>query len=193
LQLSDEQLKVWLQKDGLQRLDKVLLVLTTSTKPMSAGEIKAKAGFVGCNMEKWSISDVLARGKGSALQVQGGHELGSGLIDPEDECCCEGNCRQECVSASIISGVDAPPVLETSKGVLDLVALPVEDRIVAVLDAVLGVGWDAWRDVPLDQSLAEGGRAVGPVGEQEARRRQMFKDGSSGLVIVGLALAQMQQ
>ena len=97
------------------------------------------------------------------------------------------------MSASVVSGVDAPPILEAGKGVLDPVALPVEDAIVAVLDAMPGVGRDAWRDVPLDQSLAEGGRAVGPVSEQEARGRQMFKDGSSGLVIVGLALAQMQQ
>lgn len=89
--------------------------------------------------------------------------------------------------------MDAPPILETGKGVLDPVSLPVENRIVAVLDAVLGVGRDAWRDVPLDQSLAKGGRAVSPVGEQEACRRQMFNYGSSGRVIVGLPLAQMQQ
>lgn len=75
MQLNDEQLKLWLQKDGLQRLDKLLLVLATFDKPMGVSEIRAKARSVGCNIEKWNVSDVLARGKGSTLQVLGGHEL----------------------------------------------------------------------------------------------------------------------
>lgn len=75
MQLADDQLKLWLQKDGLQRLDKLLLVLSTFDKPVGVSEIKAKARSVGCNTDKWNVSDILGKGKGATLQVQGGHEL----------------------------------------------------------------------------------------------------------------------
>lgn len=83
-------------------------------------------------------------------------ELGSGLIDPQDEGCSEGDRRQEGVSTSVVSGVDASPVFEACEHVLDPVALSVQDRIVAVLSTMLGMGWDAWRDTALDERLAEG-------------------------------------
>ncbi|MDO9473435.1 MAG: hypothetical protein Q7J28_10305 [Caulobacter sp.] len=68
-------MKLWLQKDGLSRLDKVLLVLSTFEKPRGVSEIKAEARSVGCNMDKWNVSEVLGRGRGATLQVLGGHEL----------------------------------------------------------------------------------------------------------------------
>lgn len=83
--------------------------------------------------------------------------LGSGLIDPEDEDCGEGDCGQEGVGASVVSGVDASPVLEACEHVLDPVALPVEDAIVVMLDAVAGMGRDAGCDALLGQGLPEGG------------------------------------
>ena len=43
------------------------------------------------------------------------------------------------------------------------------------------------------QRLPEGSGTVGPVGQQEAGGRQLFKNGGSRLVIVGLSLGQMQQ
>ncbi|MBC1181574.1 hypothetical protein HF680_02725 [Brevundimonas sp. WCHBH090558] len=73
--LSDDQLKVWLQKDGLQRIDKILLVLSVFEKPTGVTEIKAKARSLGCNIDKWNVSDILARGKGMSLQMLGGHEI----------------------------------------------------------------------------------------------------------------------
>jgi hypothetical protein len=66
--------------------------------------------------------------------------LGSGLIDPEDECGGENDSGQEGVSAAIVSGMNAWPVLEASEGVLDFVALAVENRIVVMLDGVLCTG-----------------------------------------------------
>ena len=97
------------------------------------------------------------------------------------------------MSASVISGVDAPPVLEASKGVLDPVALAVEDRVVCVLYAVLGVRGNARGDAPVSQRLSKGRRAIGPVGEQEAGGRQMLQDCGGNLVIVGLSLGQMKK
>ena len=75
------------------------------------------------------------------------------------------------MSASVISCVNAPPVFEPGEHVLDLVALAVEDRIVCVLCAVLGMRRNAGGDAPVGQGLSEGGRTVGRVGEQEAGGR----------------------
>ena len=97
------------------------------------------------------------------------------------------------MSASIVSRVDTPPVLEACKHVFDPVALSIEHRIIGVLDAMLGMGRDAGSDASICQRLSESHGSIGSVGEQEARRRQLFEDGGSGLVVVGLALAQVQQ
>lgn len=75
MQLNDAQLKLWLQKDGLQRLDKILLVLSSMTTPSTVSAIKSKSRSVGCNIDKWNVSDILARGKGSTLKISDGHEL----------------------------------------------------------------------------------------------------------------------
>lgn len=60
------------------------------------------------------------------------------------------------MSASVVSRVDSPPVLEAREQVLDFVALAIEDGIVAVLDPVLGVRRDSRFDAALDERLSEG-------------------------------------
>ena len=97
------------------------------------------------------------------------------------------------MSASVVSCVDASPVLYAGEHVFDLVVLPVEDGIVLVLDAVLCMGRDEGGDAPADERLAEGGGTVGPVCQQMAGWRQVVEHGGSSSVIVGLAFAQMQQ
>ena len=89
--------------------------------------------------------------------------------------------------------MDAAPVLEACEQVLDPVALAIEDRIIAVPDPMLGMGWNAGGDAALDERLAEGGGTVGSVGQQGVGGRQVFDHCGSGLVIIGLPLAQMQQ
>lgn len=73
--LSDAQLKLWLQRDGLKRVDKVLLVLSTFEAPASVADIKAKSRANGCNMDNWNVSDILTQKKGVSIRVAGGHEL----------------------------------------------------------------------------------------------------------------------
>ena len=75
------------------------------------------------------------------------------------------------MSTSIVSGVDAPPVFEARKHVLDPVALPVEGSIVAMLDAMLGMRWNAGRDAAFNERLAEGRRTVGSIGQHGAGSR----------------------
>lgn len=49
--------------------------------------------------------------------------------EPEDNAGCDADCRHEGVGASIVAGVDAPPVLEPAEHTLDLVPLTIEHRI----------------------------------------------------------------
>jgi hypothetical protein len=60
------------------------------------------------------------------------------LIDPEDDSCGDANGGHEGMSASVVAGVDTPPVLEPAEHVFDLVALPIERAIVFDLDLTVG-------------------------------------------------------
>lgn len=75
MKLSDAELKLLLQADGLQRIDRVLLTLATFSQPASVKDIRSKAESVGCRMVGWNISDIIARAKGVAIQINGGYEL----------------------------------------------------------------------------------------------------------------------
>src|SRR5690606_29952476 len=59
-----------------------------------------------------------------AVWEGGNHPIS--LTEPEDDGCCEGDGGEECVSAAIIAGVDASPVLETPEHILNFVTLPIE-------------------------------------------------------------------
>ena len=97
------------------------------------------------------------------------------------------------MSTSVVPGVDAAPVFEAGEHVLDPVALAVEDRIVAVLNTMLGMRRNAGRDAALDERLAEGRGTVGPIGQQGVGKGQVLNHCGSGLMIIGLPFAQMQQ
>ena len=97
------------------------------------------------------------------------------------------------MGASVIAGVDASPVFETGEHVLDPVTLLVEDRIVWVLDAVLGMWRDAGHDVSIGKRLPKGGGTVSSVGKQEAYVRQLIENRCSSLVVVGLALGKVKE
>lgn len=73
--LSEEKLKLWLQKAGLTRADKVLLVLASFGKPESPANIKLRARRSGCKMDNWNISDIINRADGIALKLPSGYEI----------------------------------------------------------------------------------------------------------------------
>lgn len=73
--------------------------------------------------------------------------LGSRLIDlqPEQDGCCEGDCRQEYLWAPVVSGGDPSPILQATEHGLDPVTwfvatLVIFDELVARLSS-----WDARR------------------------------------------------
>ena len=97
------------------------------------------------------------------------------------------------MSTAVVSSVDASPVLEAGEQVFNLVALPIEQPIIAMLDAVLRMGWDTWRDALIGQSLPKGSGAVSPVSQQEAGGRKLFENGGRSPVVVRLPFGQMQE
>ena len=56
------------------------------------------------------------------------------MIDPEDDGCGDADCGHEGVGASVIAGVDAPPVFQSSEHDLDFMALSVEHGVVGDVD-----------------------------------------------------------
>lgn len=97
------------------------------------------------------------------------------------------------MSTPVVSRVNSSPILETGEQVFDPVALPVEHPIVAMLDAVFCVGWDAWRDALIGQRLPKGSGAIGPISQQEAGRRKPVENSRGSLVVVCLSFSQVQE
>lgn len=69
--LRSDELKDWLHK-GLDRLDKLLLILATQDGPTSVSkvvEVAANAGFR--DPKKWNVSAILSASKGKAIRTTG--------------------------------------------------------------------------------------------------------------------------
>lgn len=115
------------------------------------------------------------------------------MIEPEEESGGERDGRQECVSASIVSTVDAPPIFKACEEVLDLVALSIELGVVALLDAMLGMGRDTRHDAAFFESLTESYGTIGAVGEQVTGGRQILSHDEGGRVIARLSLGKTQK
>ena len=62
--------------------------------------------------------------------------------------------------AGVRSGVDAPPVLEVSEHVFDLVAFAVEHTVVRYLGFPVGFRWDAGFDLPVCKGVAQPGGVI---------------------------------
>lgn len=74
--LRPEQLKDFLHRKGLSRLDQLLIVLSSGAGPTKVADIKKIAASGGLRKaNSWNVSDVLSRGKGLAVSVPGGWEL----------------------------------------------------------------------------------------------------------------------
>jgi len=114
------------------------------------------------------------------------------LIDPEEEDASEGDGGEEGVGASVVSCVDASPVLEASEEVLDFVSLPIERRVVSMLDFVQRMRGDAGGYAACRESLSEPERAIGAVGEHGFGVRQGVDERFGAFVIAALSFGQME-
>ena len=69
------------------------------------------------------------------------------MIEIEDEVGCDTDGREEGVGAAVVAGSDAPPVLEFTEHVFDLVAGLVEFLVEGGLDLSVSLRWYAGLDV----------------------------------------------
>lgn len=96
------------------------------------------------------------------------------------------------MGAPVVAHGDAAPVFETTEGVLNAVALPIERLVVRYRDLAASGGRDAGLDAALKEIDAEAGAVVATVAKQFARLRQGRQESRSTLVVVGLACGQEQ-
>ena len=96
------------------------------------------------------------------------------------------------MGASVVSCVDAPPVLKSSEHVFDLVSLTIERAIVRVLNFAGSMGRNAGSDAALGERFSEPARIIAPVAEHGFGRRQGIDQHGRALVIAGLPFGQDQ-
>ncbi len=70
------------------------------------------------------------------------------------------------MGATVVSGVDAPPVFETAERVFDFVALFLEQGVIGDRDFAVGFGRNAGGDVALGEGGAEPVGVVTLVGQE---------------------------
>lgn len=96
------------------------------------------------------------------------------------------------MSTSIVSGVDAAPVLEASEHVLDAMALAIERTIVRDEYLAIDFRGDARVDAACDECGSEPIGIIASVGEHGFGRRQGLDQDGSALEVAGLPFAQRQ-
>jgi hypothetical protein len=94
------------------------------------------------------------------------------------------------MGASVISGVDASPVLEPTEHVFDLVTLAIENAVVPDRLFAVGSGRDAGRDAAFGESLAEPVGVIALIAEQLCCGRERVNHQGCTLVIAHLAFAE---
>jgi hypothetical protein len=96
------------------------------------------------------------------------------------------------VGASIVAHRDAAPILETTKRVLDAVALPIQSFVVGQHDLARPGRWDAWRDAALIQRRSKPVTVVATVAQQFACLRQSGQEQGGSPVVAHLAFGEQQ-
>src|SRR3569623_1597895 len=104
--------------------------------------------------------------------------------------CSDADSRHECMCASIVAGVDAPPVLEPAERIFDLVPLAIENAVMFDRLCAVGPRWDAGRDTPGRERLAEPVGVVALVAKQLLRGWQRIDHQGRALIIAHLAFAE---
>lgn len=89
-----------------------------------------------------------------------------------------------------MAGVDASPVLETSKPVLEAVAFAVKRSIVRDLHLAIDLCGNARVDAMFDKRLAGPVSAIAPIGKHGFGWRQGIDQHGSAFVVAGLSFCQ---
>ena len=70
------------------------------------------------------------------------------------------------MSASIVARGEAPPILDASEEVLDLVVLTIEVLVIDMLDFAMFEGWDTGFDAALGKGVSEPVAVIRLVAQQ---------------------------
>ena len=97
------------------------------------------------------------------------------------------------MSASVVSGGDAPPILDPAKHVLDTISLPIEDFVVVGRVASLLAWWNAGRNPLVFQSVAKPVGVIAAICQQLSGFRQTIEQVPGTLVVAGLARGEEKQ
>src|SRR5262245_3193185 len=115
------------------------------------------------------------------------HDYGlDSQLDPI-ECADEGRGGKEISSQFVVAGGDAPPILDTTEEVFDLVPLPIETlRTIGLFDRVAAVRDDRQSPFVLDL-LTRCLTVVGLVGGDDERRSRRIQDFFDDLAVMDLS------
>ncbi len=97
------------------------------------------------------------------------------------------------MGASVVSGRDAPPILDPAEHVLDTVPLPIEDFVVVGRVASLLAWWNAGRNAFVFQSVAEPVGVVTTICQQFSGFGQAIEQVPGTLIVAGLAGGEEEQ
>jgi len=96
------------------------------------------------------------------------------------------------VGASVVTGCNAPPILDPAEHVLDLVALPVELLVVGILDLAIGLGRDAGGNTLAVERGAQPVTVIALVTEQHLDTWQAGEQQNCAFVVAHLAFGEEQ-
>src|SRR5262245_46917625 len=109
--------------------------------------------------------------KHSRLQTQSG---------PPSDGGCQGDGGVEVACEFVIAGGNAAPILETTEGALDHIAMPVSGAVEGVQAFADGVVWNDRPGSPAAQELAQGIAVIGRIGSALPGGRQLRDEACSG-------------
>ena len=96
------------------------------------------------------------------------------------------------MSASIVSSVDAAPVLDAAEHVFDFVALPVKQLVIIVLDFAVFERRDTGDDIAIDERRAKAVAVITLVADQHLDLREPIKQDGRAPMVADLACGKHQ-
>lgn len=97
------------------------------------------------------------------------------------------------MGASVVSGSDAPPILDPAEHVLDTISLPIKDFVVVGGVTSLLAWWNTGRNTFVFQFFAEPVGVVTTIRQQFPGFGQAIEQVPGTLIVAGLALGEEKQ
>lgn len=113
------------------------------------------------------------------------------MPDPESRGS-QGDCGEEVPGELVVSGGDAPEMLELVEEALDEVALAVDGVVDRTLSLAIPLGWDVRPGAVLGDEIQDGLGVITSIGNRVGGRLQAFEQVGHGGLVGGLARGEQQ-